>query len=68
MKPATPGWLLSATWELFSLSPVLPVFEQFSDYIFSDPARSSEGIQLDLGEKETDAGGLAVFALNLHSY
>jgi uncharacterized protein YfaS (alpha-2-macroglobulin family) len=51
-----------------NLNPVLPVFAQFPGYTFSDPAQSSAETQLDLGEQETDAEGIAVFGFNLRDY
>jgi alpha-2-macroglobulin len=51
-----------------SLTPVFPVFHNYTDYRFFDPQHAKEGYSEPLGDSQTDAHGDAEFALDLSKY
>lgn len=51
-----------------ALSPRLPEFPRYKDYRFYDPHFAEHGYDEDLSPARTDAGGKAVFSLDLEKY
>ncbi len=51
-----------------TLSPAFPSFRAWPDHVFIDPQAAREGFAEELKEQTTDAGGQALFDLNLQRF
>ncbi len=50
------------------LSPIVPSFKKYADFMFSDPKKMEKSIEETLESKTTDDAGLAEFDLNLERF